>query len=48
MGRKKKQGPGQKGGPKEPGQIPVQNPATGIFEWAKKKGKSKRINPVNA
>ena len=34
MGRKKKERPGQKGGPKEPGQIPVKNPLTGIFEWA--------------
>jgi len=33
MTKKKKKGPGTKGGPKEPGQIPVKSPA-GKFEWA--------------
>ena len=39
MGAKKKQGPGTAGPygkKKEPVQIPVKNPTTGNFDWAKK------------
>ena len=41
MGKKKGggyKGPGTAGGPKEPGQLPVQNPITKKYEWSISKG----------